>query len=89
MAGFAIGLYPSRMPAYAVTMRIQPARPHRVDPVRSAHDDLGAATFRRPTAIVEDVSGASLGDRLNDRWSAFRADWVETVFFVFDPESWR
>ncbi len=76
------------MPAYAVTMRIQPVRPHRAEPSR-AYGELASASDRHPTAEVVDLVGTSIDERVAGWWSAVAETWAQTTFFLFDPESWR
>lgn len=89
MPGLDETLYPVVMVAYAVTARIDHARPHRPESDRSTDLWLDQAADGRPVAVVEDLTGASVEARISDWWSSVVSNWSQTTFFLFDPESWR
>ena len=43
-----------------------------------------------PAATVSiDLVGRSIGERVDERWARIREAWSQTVFFLFDADSWR
>lgn len=76
------------MPAYVAMAHLQGAKPTRV-----SRAPLPAAAQMR-AAPVEDlaqveIEGIPLDDRLAERWTAIQHGWLESTFFLFDPDSWR
>ena len=61
---------------------------------RCRWSESGAAA---PVAVVDvpaatvsiDLVGRSIGERVDERWARIREAWSQTVFFLFDAESWR
>ncbi len=81
-------MYPVRMAAYAATARISDVRPRRSDPPR-ALDRVPRTVRSGVEADTIELSGRSFDDRVREWWSNATANWSQTVFFLFDPESWR
>jgi hypothetical protein len=77
------------MAAYAATARIHDVRPRRSEPLHLA--DLTPWTAGQPVIEADtiDLAGRSFDDRVRDWWANASATWSQTVFFLFDPESWR
>ena len=76
------------MAAYAATARIHDVRPHRSDPPR-ALDRVPRTRQPGVEADTIELTGRSFDDRVGEWWSNAGANWAQTVFFLFDPESWR
>jgi hypothetical protein len=76
------------MAGYMVSARIE-----RVSPRFVATTDANQPIEPRASSPVAvetiDLSGRSFGDRLSDWVAGLGEAWSQTVFFLFDPQSWR
>ncbi|HYH92341.1 MAG TPA: hypothetical protein VD763_04200 [Candidatus Saccharimonadales bacterium] len=79
------------MADYAVHTRLGRIDPHRASLPASMTDSLGPAEGLETPAAVErvDLRGRSLGDRIDESLERCRERWAQTVFYLFDPNSWR
>jgi len=77
------------MAAYAATARIHDVRPRRSEPLHIA--DLTPWTSAKLVIEADtiELAGRSFDDRVRDLWTNASANWAQTTFFLFDPESWR
>jgi hypothetical protein len=78
------------MAMYAVHAHIEHVRPksHRSGRSSSTAD----VTWSEPEPVAIDrveLAGRSLGDRLDERLGRIGDAWSQSIFFIFDPDSWR
>jgi hypothetical protein len=77
------------MSAYAATQRLDGVRPRRLD--RSRVDRPLPPDVRLVVSDQGpiDLVGRPFGSSMIERWARIRDAWGQTVFFLFDAESWR
>jgi hypothetical protein len=76
------------MAMYAVHAHIERVKPQRSGAARSTTDV--ARVELEPVAVERvELAGRSLGDRLDERLGRIGDAWSQSIFFIFDPDSWR
>jgi hypothetical protein len=77
------------MAAYAATARLDGVRPRRLD--RTPAYRPAPLDTRVMASDLEriDLVGRPVGEAITERWIRIRDAWGQTVFFLFDPDSWR
>jgi len=80
------------MTGYAVTARIGDARPVRLGRP-CARPMIAAEPWPElVAAVIEPLperDAPTVRSRLTAWWSTLSIDWLETTFYLFDPNSWR
>jgi hypothetical protein len=76
------------MAGYVAMGRVQGAQ------VRAVGWNGRSTDLPRPVAVPVDAAAhdrldARTREPLDERWQRFRDQWAMTMFYLFDPESWR
>jgi hypothetical protein len=76
------------MAMYVVHAQVGRAKPHRSGRVGSSAD---IARCELESVAIErvELAGRSLGDRIDERLGRIGDAWSQSIFFIFDPDSWR
>jgi hypothetical protein len=78
------------MVAYVATAHLTGTRPRRAHGDAARPRPIDPLLAFAPDAPIEEVvASRSSAARLDDRVHAIRSSWAESLFFLFDPESWR
>ena len=76
------------MAMYAVQAHVERVKPQRSS---APHSTTDVARSELESVAVErvELAGRSLGDRLDERLGRIGDAWSQSIFFIFDPDSWR